>query len=468
MDSINFSELDDSDFSDLKEKFSSETRFCALLDYVLQLRQSHREEMKDLNAILVSVVADNDPQKNGLFHCGKYLYEEQVSQEEKEKGLKMIERAAACRHVQALEYLAEINITQKNWKRVTDIIQSLFAVQDDIKGKYRTLELLINCHGNVGGIWCKKYFDLIINSGYLRDNEISSDDKIILVSMYVHYCGKDMSIIAHNLPDDDPFFTFIGPFFDSLPAASEDLDVQYFIGYNLIHGISCEENVTKGLQIMCALQKKGIKRDTMSILSKNSMNIQIESFADYMVDEWLFIACLIGNRYSGKSCLCKRISDDKFETGAFICGDCLYRMEMSGKKVKIMFRDQVGCGSYEKSTRFNLKGVKKYVPVCVAILYDPGGVTGYNLEYWYNMVKEENPLTSIFVVETMCDLERDESAKKRISDAKEFCREKNLLYLETSAKEGTGIDKFIHTVCNLSFVPWMKLNLDLQVARHEL
>lgn len=146
----------------------------------------------------------------------------------------------------------------------------------------------------------------------------------------------------------------------------------------------------------------------------------------------------------GKSCLLHQFTERKF------MADCPHTIgvefgtrivEVAGQKIKLQIWDTAGQERFRAVTRSYYRGAAGAMMV-----YDVTRRSTYNhLSSWLTDARNlTNPNTVIFMVGNKSDLESQRDVT--YEEAKQFADENGLLFLETSAKTGDGVDEvFIDT-----------------------
>ena len=156
--------------------------------------------------------------------------------------------------------------------------------------------------------------------------------------------------------------------------------------------------------------------------------------------DYLFKFILIGDSTVGKTCILTRFVDGWFKaesdpTIGVEFGSKVLKSK-SGKIVRLQVWDTAGQESFRSITRSYYRGA-----IGVLLVYDVTNVNSFeNLPNWLkDSLDETNPNIGLVLVGNKSDLESDWKVNKEV--AKNFAKDNNLLFLETSAKSGTNIEK---------------------------
>ena len=152
----------------------------------------------------------------------------------------------------------------------------------------------------------------------------------------------------------------------------------------------------------------------------------------------------LGESTVGKTSIFKRLSKDDFteehlETTSFEEGT--YYIKYKNKNYKLTLQDTVGSEKYRAVARNYLRN-----PDGVLFIFDISNRESFDeLEFWYNLYKEENEKVVGLLIGNKCDLERKVSEE----EAEKFADEHGLKYLETSAKLDKKVRKAIACLLEL-------------------
>jgi len=158
------------------------------------------------------------------------------------------------------------------------------------------------------------------------------------------------------------------------------------------------------------------------------MSIQFHYLLKYII---------IGNSSVGKSNLLLKFAHNKFldEYQATIGVEFgAKNIDINNKIFRIQIWDTAGQENFRSITRAYYKN-----SVCALIVYDVNNEETFNsVLSWIQECKTQTPKTiTMVLVGNKCDLECKVDKKK----AMELAKENNMLFFETSAKTGKGVDK---------------------------
>ncbi|KAJ5077761.1 ras-related protein rab-37 [Anaeramoeba ignava] len=137
---------------------------------------------------------------------------------------------------------------------------------------------------------------------------------------------------------------------------------------------------------------------------------------------------LIGHSSVGKTNILTKFCDDKFFENSEITLGASFKtkiVEVNDKKVKLLIWDTAGQERFRSITKSQ---------------------TSFNkLDYWVKELKSQEQTNAMFmIIGNKCDLED----KRKISKEKgeNFAKENKVLFMETSAKDGTNVEKAFRTL----------------------
>ena len=142
----------------------------------------------------------------------------------------------------------------------------------------------------------------------------------------------------------------------------------------------------------------------------------------------------------GKTCILTRFVDGWFKaesdpTIGVEFGSKVLKCK-SGLTVRLQVWDTAGQESFRSITRSYYRGA-----IGALLVYDITNSSSFeNLPTWLkDSLDATNQNIGLVLVGNKCDLESERQVNKEV--AKNFAKENNLLFLETSAKSGTNIEK---------------------------
>ena len=156
--------------------------------------------------------------------------------------------------------------------------------------------------------------------------------------------------------------------------------------------------------------------------------------------DYLFKFILIGDSTVGKTCILTRFVDGWFKTDSdptigVEFGSKVIRCK-SGVTVRLQVWDTAGQESFRSITRSYYRGA-----IGALLVYDITNSSSFeNLPTWLkDSLDATNQNIGLVLVGNKVDLEGERQVDKNV--AKEFSKENNLLFMETSAKNGQNIEK---------------------------
>lgn len=180
--------------------------------------------------------------------------------------------------------------------------------------------------------------------------------------------------------------------------------------------------------------------------------------------DYLFKFILIGDSTVGKTCVLTRFVDGWFKaesdpTIGVEFGSKVLKCK-SGVTVRLQVWDTAGQESFRSITRSYYRGA-----IGALLVYDITNANSFeNLPSWLkDSLDATNQNIGIVLVGNKSDLETEREVNKEV--AKNFAKENNLLFLETSAKNGTNVEKIFQI---LSEQILAKIDAGLIDPDHEL
>lgn len=152
---------------------------------------------------------------------------------------------------------------------------------------------------------------------------------------------------------------------------------------------------------------------------------------------------LVGDSGVGKSCLLLRFADNTF-TDSYISSTGvdfkIKTINVAGKAIKLQVWDTAGQERFRTINSAYYRGVH-----AVLLVFDVTDQMSFNnVKQWLADVKKDCPEgTQIILVGNKCDIER---RVVDYQDALDFAEGRDLIYLETSAKNGTNVDAVFEAI----------------------
>lgn len=154
---------------------------------------------------------------------------------------------------------------------------------------------------------------------------------------------------------------------------------------------------------------------------------------------------LVGDIAVGKSCIMLQFSSGQFRKDHEITIGvefAIKTIEIENKIIKLQIWDTAGAEAFHSVTRSYYKGA-----ACAFLVYDiTKKETFNNVTKWLKEVKNNcDKEICIILVGNKIDLENKREVPKE--EAEQFALENNLLFIETSAKEGNNIKEAFYESC---------------------
>lgn len=245
---LELSAFDEEDFA----RIASSGCIGPFATHLLTLYRQRRDSESELCYLCKNCAGEKSI--DNMFHCGKILYERKYDEQ---VGLQMLNKAVKDGSIEAQKYLFDIYAKRNDWKKALEY-KRLFADESEL------VRDIIH-HPEVLDSWARNLVQRQLWKGYLRDCH-NPDDKVLFVTFYIGCISSDPTAIAEALPDHRPWFLYIGLFFESLPEDSKNPHILYFVAYNYFFGISCREDMIKGLRIVKSIRKESCNRDVMGLV----------------------------------------------------------------------------------------------------------------------------------------------------------------------------------------------------------
>ena len=196
----------------------------------------------------------------------------------------------------------------------------------------------------------------------------------------------------------------------------------------------CKENVKKEQNIDDYTTNKEIIR--MVNTSFNIPQKEVENEVNDMIINYDVL--FLGDIGVGKTSIFQRLLQDKFlENNLSTVGFDFhaYYLKYKNKHYKLCIYDTAGQERYKTITKTILKKRDGLL-----LIYDVSDKKSFDdLEYWYNMYKEENEKVVGLLIGNKCDNKHEVNKE----DALKFSEKYNLKYIETSARLDKNIKKAI-------------------------
>ncbi|XP_046909001.2 uncharacterized protein LOC124490522 [Dermatophagoides farinae] len=221
--------------------------------------------------------------------------------------------------------------------------------------------------------------------------------------------------------------------------------------------MSTSDSTDSGLGVVGYGLTNGCTNQLLETVNENDINLLKSRQSDY-----IFKYIIIGDMGVGKSCLLHQFTDKKF------MADCPHTIgvefgtriiEVSGQKIKLQIWDTAGQERFRAVTRSYYRGAAGALMV-----YDITRRSTYNhLSSWLTDARNlTNPNTVIFLIGNKSDL--DSQRDVTYDEAKQFADENGLMFIETSAKTGDGVEEAFLETARRIFSNIQDGSLDLNAA----
>ena len=152
---------------------------------------------------------------------------------------------------------------------------------------------------------------------------------------------------------------------------------------------------------------------------------------------------ILGDLSVGKSSFIYRFIDDKFDETITTTDLDLKTADLviEDKNIRVQLWDTAGQEKYRSISKNLISRVQG-----ILILYDITNESTFsNLNSWIKTIKDQGRKMPILIVGNKSDLEDKRFIKKE--DAKNFCKNEKMKYMETSCKTGENVKNTIDTFC---------------------
>lgn len=168
---------------------------------------------------------------------------------------------------------------------------------------------------------------------------------------------------------------------------------------------------------------------------------------------------LVGDSGVGKSCMMSQLIDHNFLLSHEITigvdyGAAVLDYEDNGipRRVKIQIWDTAGQEAFRSICNSYYRGI-----ACILLVFDICEPRSFNnLNYWINQIRKVNEQGIITIIGNKMD--NQQNRKITTEEATKFAEENNMLYFETSAKNGTNLkNAFIESFKKCQLTPGVKV-----------
>lgn len=208
-----------------------------------------------------------------------------------------------------------------------------------------------------------------------------------------------------------------------------------------------EENTNNGIE-------KKTNNQEINVDETKTKDQELESISDIVrINEnitnydYIFSVCLIGNANVGKTSLltryCEGIFKDKYQNTIGVDFKII-SLKYKGQNIKLHLWDTAGQERFRSITVNYFRNVHAFF-----FVYDLNNKESFdNLNQWVELAKSYNKNTNVnFLVANKCDLAREVTQ----NDGKEYAKNNNLIYFETSAKKNENVETSFNYMTHLLF-----------------
>lgn len=163
---------------------------------------------------------------------------------------------------------------------------------------------------------------------------------------------------------------------------------------------------------------------------------------------YLYKLILIGEPSVGKTCICSRLSDDKFkqkyETTIGVDFSIAHVMLNNGDKIKCQLWDTAGQEAFAPIISSYYKKIAGAI-----VVYDITNKNTYHkIPFWLNEISK-NKSSDVHYVPTIIIGNKTDCNNREVSkqDAENFAKNNNCLYIETSAQDRKNLFEAVKKLC---------------------
>lgn len=161
-------------------------------------------------------------------------------------------------------------------------------------------------------------------------------------------------------------------------------------------------------------------------------------YSDKNKAEFIYKILLLGDTSVGKTCFLLRYCDDIYNESHIATIGLDYRVkpvELNKRKIKLQIWDTAGQDRFRSITQSYYKGSHG-----ILLIYDVENESSFqNIKQWVIQIREYSPKEVILVlVANKIDTTNRQVDQK---EGEDFAKERNLIYIEASAKEGINVNE---------------------------
>ena len=148
----------------------------------------------------------------------------------------------------------------------------------------------------------------------------------------------------------------------------------------------------------------------------------------------------LGDTEVGKTSIVLRYSDDKFHQNKISTIGVDFKVKMITKgneKIKISIYDTAGQERFKNIVKHYYKGANG-----ILLIYDISKrITFEKLQFWFDDLKENSDIDNLFIYLVGNKNDKKEEREVTFEEGNKFAKEKNLPFIEVSAKTGENINQ---------------------------
>ena len=148
----------------------------------------------------------------------------------------------------------------------------------------------------------------------------------------------------------------------------------------------------------------------------------------------------LGDSLVGKTSIVLRYSDDKFNSNKISTIGVDFKIKMITKgneKIKISIYDTAGQERFKNIVKHYYKGANG-----ILLIYDISKrITFEKLQFWLDDLKENADIDNLFIYLVGNKNDKKEEREVTFEEGNKFAKEKNLPFIEVSAKTGENINQ---------------------------
>ena len=180
-------------------------------------------------------------------------------------------------------------------------------------------------------------------------------------------------------------------------------------------------------------------------------------------DIYTFKILLLGDSTIGKTAFILRFCEDKFDSDSLTTIGLDQKnkyVKRGDKKLELHIWDTAGQERFKSISQNSIKNCKG-----VVVVFDlTNKISFEKVTDWIEQVRELTRKVPICLFGNKSDLSNREVTQEEID---KLCKEQNLVYFETSAKNNTGITEGFNKMVNLSYQIFGNINQNIILRKTE-